>query len=231
MQCIGRTQSGARCKNDARFITCTKHSWQPLTAGITSIAITAGLFQDVAKPIYERLTQPAPPSTSWYVGSWQIDVERTLASIPVEAGFSAEWLNSFRSSLARAKVEIGPTGGRIQGPGGSYSREQRGAQITELELRSIVDFTISPRSDDFAVPTLIQPTGARIATGTATMSGIHRTSDGIFIEGDGVTMRHSMQINDGTQRNPEWITEKAYVMRMYLVRTPTASTVSSKPGQ
>ncbi len=63
------------------------------------------------------------------------------------------------------------------------------------------------------------------------MSGIHRKSGGIFIEGDGVTTRHSMQINDGTQSNTEWITEKAYVMRMYLVRIPTASTASSKPGQ
>lgn len=227
MRCIGRTQLGARCKNDARLITCARHGWQPLTAGITSLAITAGLFQDLAKPIYERLTQPARPSTSWYVGSWQIDIDRTLASIPADAEIPTDQLDVVRSLFGQARVEIGPTSGRILGPSGFYSREQRGADVKEKEVLSVIDFLVAPRSDDFAVPTLVQPIGTKIANGASTMSGIRRTSDGIFIEGDGVTRRESTLGGNGTQRH----TERAYVMRMYLVRTPALAAPSSMPDQ
>jgi hypothetical protein len=58
MQCIGRTGQKKRCRNNAKFLFCHKHVWQPLTAGaalLTTIGFGAGFFQDAVKPLAEKI--------------------------------------------------------------------------------------------------------------------------------------------------------------------------------
>lgn len=54
MQCFGRTKNRSRCKNEASYIFCRHHKWQPISFVFSLVAILAvfgGFYQDTWKPI------------------------------------------------------------------------------------------------------------------------------------------------------------------------------------
>lgn len=61
MKCLGRTDSLARCRRDARFLVCHSHRYQPWTFLffiLTLVGLFGGIYQDVFKPAF------APPVVS-----------------------------------------------------------------------------------------------------------------------------------------------------------------------
>jgi hypothetical protein len=199
---------------------CRKHRWQPITLAITTLALLGGLFQDVAKPLYEQAVSGVPSSTYWYVGYWKIDAEKTLASLPQNVGLTPEDLRVFATHLASARVEIEGTRGRIINPNAYYKRRERNGSYEAIETRALIEFNITPSTDEFAIPTLVQPTDTKIVLPTATMSGIYRIESGIYIEGAGATSREVYANSNGYSQ----VVEQARTMRMYLYRaspTPT----------
>jgi Flp pilus assembly protein TadD len=63
VRCIGRTPTLRRCKRNAVRLVCRDHRWQPvawLLSLVTAVGFTAGLYQDLIKP----LTKAASPGIS-----------------------------------------------------------------------------------------------------------------------------------------------------------------------
>lgn len=58
MKCLGITKDKKQCRNSAKFVFCKKHAWQPLTAIVATLSLIgflAGFFQDIIKPLVEKL--------------------------------------------------------------------------------------------------------------------------------------------------------------------------------
>lgn len=76
-------KNARRCKNEASFLVCSHHKWQPLAfllSVITIIGIFGGIYQDVVKPISEepsaeKSTNPAQEPTSMGYITIPIEIE------------------------------------------------------------------------------------------------------------------------------------------------------------
>lgn len=77
MRCLGRTKNRfAQCKNHTRFLFCKHHWFQPVTAifaVFSVIAVFAGLFQDLYRPIFIDNGEVKPDIINkvYFNGTWK----------------------------------------------------------------------------------------------------------------------------------------------------------------